>query len=102
MIGWLNLSSLVLGLIALILPSINIARYEKRSKYWITFSIVSLSACSVSLFLQTFSFYERVKAKDWAALMDTMSVIASVPAILLIGTILLNAITLYMYRNRAA
>ena len=78
MIGWLNLGSLVLGLIALILPSINIARYEKLSKYWITFSIVSLSACSVSLFLQIFSFYERVKAEDWAALTDTMSVIASV------------------------
>ena len=102
MIGWLNLGSLVLGLIAWILPSINIARYEKRSKYWITLSIVSLSACSVSLFLQICSLYERVKAEDWAALMDTMSVIASVPAILLIGTIILNAITLYMYRNRAA
>ena len=102
MIGWLNLGSLVLGLIALILPAINIVKYEKRSKYWITFSIVSLSACSVSLFLQIFGFYEIVKAEDWAALMDTMSVIASVPAILLIGTILLNAITLYMYRNRAA
>lgn len=101
MIGWLNLGSLVLGLIAWILPAINIMRYEKRSKNWITLSIVSLSACSISLFLQICSFYERVKAEDWGALMDTMSVIASVPAILLIGTIILNAITLYMYRNRA-
>ena len=101
MIAWLNLGSLVLGLIAWILPSINISKYEKRSRNWITFSMVSLSACSVSLFFQIFSFYERVKAEDWSALMDTISVIASVPAILLIGTILLNAITLYMYRNRA-
>ena len=102
MIGWLNLGSLVLGLIAWILPAINITRYEKRSRNWITLSIVSLSACSISLFLQIYSFYERVKANDWAALMDTMDVIASVPAILLIVTIILNAITLFMYRNKDA
>ncbi|BAQ11897.1 hypothetical protein OXB_3428 [Bacillus sp. OxB-1] len=47
-----------------------------------------------------FGFYERLKAEDWSALMDTVSVIASVPAILLIGTILLNAITLYIYCYR--
>ncbi|MCH1627882.1 hypothetical protein [Fredinandcohnia quinoae] len=100
MIGWLNIGSLVLGLIAWILPAINITRYEKRSRNWITLSILSLSACSISLFFQIWSLYERVKAEDWSALMDTMSVIASVPAILLIGTIILNGITLYMYRSR--
>ena len=101
MIGWLNFGSLVLGLIAWILPAINITRYEKLSRNWITLSVVSLSACSISLFLQICSFYERVKAEDWGALIDTMSVIASVPAILLIGTIILNTITLSMYQNRA-
>ncbi|WP_066229067.1 hypothetical protein [Metabacillus fastidiosus] len=101
MIGWLNLGSLVLGLIAWILPVINIIRNEKRSRNWVTLAVVSLSACSISLFFQICSFYERVKAEDWGALMDTISVIASIPAILLIGTIILNAITLFMYRNRA-
>ncbi|MEC2077760.1 hypothetical protein [Metabacillus fastidiosus] len=101
MIGWLNLGSLVLGLIAWILSAINIIRNEKLSRNWIILSIMSLSACSISLFFQICSFYERVKAEDWDALMDTVSVIASVPAILLIGTIILNAITLYIYRNRA-
>ncbi|MDZ5472349.1 hypothetical protein SM124_11380 [Bacillus sp. 31A1R] len=100
MIGWLNLGSLLLGLVAWILPAISITRYEKRSRNWITLSIVSLSSCSIALFFQIGSFYERIKAEDWGALMDTMSVIASVPAILLIGTLILNAITLYMYRNQ--
>jgi hypothetical protein len=50
MIGWLNLGTLVLGLIAWILPAINIMRYEKRSTNWITLSIVSLSACSICYF----------------------------------------------------
>lgn len=102
MIGWLNLGSLVLGAIAWILPAINISRYDKRSRNWVTLTIVSISACSISLFFQIWSFYERVKAEDWSALLDTVSVIASVPAILLIGTIILNVITLYIYRDRAA
>lgn len=101
MIVWLNLGSLVLGAIAWILPAINISRY-KRSRNWATLSIASISACSISLFFQICSFYERVKAEDWSALMDTVSVIASVPAILLIVTIILNVITLYIYRDRAA
>lgn len=101
MIGWLNVCSLLLGAIAWILPAINISRYDKRSRNWFNFIIVSISACSISLFLQICSFYKRVKAEDWSALMDTVSVIASVPAILLIGTILLNAITWYIYRDRA-
>ena len=100
MIGWLNVGSLVLGLIAWILPVINISRYKKRSSSWIELSIISLSACSISLFFQICSFNERVKAEDWTALMDTISVIASVPAILLIGTIILNVITLYLYRKK--
>lgn len=102
MVGLLNLGSLVFGVIAWILPVINLSRYDKRSRNWVTFSIMSISACSISLFLQIFSFYERVKAEDWSALMDTVSIIASVPAILLIGTIILNTITLYMHRNRVA
>lgn len=102
MIGWFNLGSLVLGAIAWILPVINIFGYGKRSRNWVTLSVMSISACSISLFLQICSFYERVKAEDWSALMDTVSVIASVPAILLIGTILLNVITLYIYRVREA
>jgi len=102
MIAWLNLGSLVLGLIAWILPAINILRYKRDSNNWITLSIISLSACSISLFFQICGFYERIKAEDWSALMDTMGVNVSIPAILLIGTIILNAIALYIYQNRAA
>ncbi|MGY4761230.1 hypothetical protein ACVNS2_16715 [Paenibacillus caseinilyticus] len=101
MTAWLNLGSLVLGAIAWILPAINISSYDKRSWNWFTLTFVSISACSISLFFQICSFYVRVKTEDWSALSDTVSVIASVPAILLIGTIVLNAITLYIYRDRA-
>ncbi len=102
MVAWLNLGSLVLGAIAWLLPAINISRYSKRSENWVTLAMVSISACSISLFFQIYSFYERVRSEDWSALMDTVSVIATVPAILLIGTILLNGITWYIYRDRTA
>ncbi|WP_422660560.1 hypothetical protein ACK8P5_08775 [Paenibacillus sp. EC2-1] len=102
MSAWPNLVSLVFGIIAWIVPIFNMSRYDERSRNWTTLSMVSISACAISLFFQTLSFYERVKAEDWTALKDTVSVIASVPAILLIGTITLNVITLYVYRKRAA
>ncbi|MCM3740313.1 hypothetical protein M3210_08520 [Oceanobacillus luteolus] len=100
MVGWFNLVSLVLGGMAWILPVISMLKYEDHFKRWAAFSMISLMACSAALFFQIFSLYERVKAEDWAALLDTMSFIVSVSVILLIGTILLNVITINMYRKK--
>lgn len=41
-----------------------------------------------------------VKIEDWSALMDTTGAVAFVSAVLLTVTIILNAITLIIYRNR--
>jgi hypothetical protein len=50
MFGLLNLGSLVLGLIAWILPVANLMRYGKRDhRAWIVPSIMSISACAISL-----------------------------------------------------
>ncbi|RDW18207.1 hypothetical protein CWR48_11510 [Oceanobacillus arenosus] len=101
MIALLNLGSLILGLIAWALPVINLARYEKsNNRYWVFLSIMSISACAISLCFQIYSTYDRVKSEDWSALMDTMEATATVSAILLIFTILLNAVTLVLYRKR--
>jgi len=100
MIGWLNLGSLLFGLVAWVLPVVNFMRYTKHdSNNWVILSMMSISACAIALFFQIFSFYERVKAEDWSALMDTVSIIVSIPAVLIIGTIILNAITLIVYRG---
>jgi len=98
MIDWINLGSLVLGLIAWILPVVNLTRYAKN---WVVLSIISISACAISLFLQIFNIYNRVKIEDWSALMDTMGAKVFITAFLLIVTIILNVITLIVYRNRA-
>ncbi|MEN8194820.1 MAG: hypothetical protein ABFS12_18510 [Bacteroidota bacterium] len=103
MIVLLNLSSLVLGLLAWILPVVNLMRYGKRDqRNWVALSIMSISASALSLCFQIFSINHRVKVADWSALMDTMSAVAFVSAVLLIVTIILNTITLIIYRNRTA
>ena len=103
MIVLLNLGSLVLGLIAWILPVVNLMRYEKQNqKNWVPLTIMSISACAISLCFQIFYNYHLVKIEDLSALMDTTGAVAFVAAVLLIVTILLNVITLIVYRDRAA
>ena len=103
MIVLLNLSSLVFGLFAWILPMVNLMRYGKHDRRnWVTLSMMSISAGAISLCFQIFSISRRVKVADWSALMDTMSAVVVVSAVLLIVTILLNVITLIVYRDRTA
>ncbi|WP_099157097.1 hypothetical protein [Virgibacillus ndiopensis] len=103
MIGLLNLGSLVLGLIAWILPAINLMRFEKQKyRNWAALSIMSISACAISLCLQIFYNYHLVKIADWSALMDITGAVVFIAAVLLTVTIILNVITLIIYRNRTA
>lgn len=93
--GLLNLGSLLLGLLAWILPVImivqrNKANYIKR----IVYSFVSISACAISLCMQIFYTDYLVKIEDWSALMDTSAAIAVVSAILLVVTFVLNGIAI--------
>ncbi|WP_068676735.1 hypothetical protein [Oceanobacillus sp. Castelsardo] len=101
MIGWFNVGSLVFGLIAWILPIMNLIRDKKQgNNNWVVLSIISISACSISLYFQILNSYHRVRIEDWSALMDIMGARVFVTAILLIITIILNVITLLVYRNR--
>lgn len=99
--GLLNVGSLVLGLIAWLLPIINMAKSKKRNHdNWAVLSVMSISACAISLCLQIFYNNHLVKIEDWSALMDTTGAVTFVSAVLLTVTIILNAITLIIYRNR--
>ncbi|MEL7609052.1 MAG: hypothetical protein AAGU74_06060 [Bacillota bacterium] len=95
---WLNLGSLVLGLIAWILPAVNLARRNKTDRRsFAVFSTASLGACAVSLYMQILYTDHLVKIEDWSALMDTSSAVAFAALALLAGTILLNAAALAVY-----
>jgi len=101
MYGLLNLGSLVLGLIAWTLPLVNLMGYKKPGhRNWAVLSMMSIGACAASLSFQIFYHNHLVTIEDWAALLDTTDAVAFATAVLLIGTILLNGISLFVYRDR--
>jgi len=103
MLSFLNLGSLILGLVAWILPGINLSRFEKHdNKKWFALSIMSFSACAISLCFQIFYINHKVNVEDWSALMDTMGAVVLASTVLLIVTIILNLVTLVVYRERTA
>lgn len=103
MIGWLNVGSLVLGLIAWLLPVVNLVGYIiGKQRNWAILSILSISACAISLCFQIFYNNHLVKIEDWSALMDTTGAVAILSAVLLVVTVILNAITLVVYRDKTA
>ncbi|HOJ01595.1 MAG TPA: hypothetical protein PLL88_08255 [Anaerolineaceae bacterium] len=96
--GWLNIGSLVLGLIAWMLPVVNLAQHNKADHgHWGVFSMASVSACAISLCMQIFYTDHLVKIEDWSALMDTSHAVALVATLLLLVTIVLNGITVSVY-----
>lgn len=100
MIGWLNIGSILLGLIAWILPVINLMRNKKHeNKNWGVLSVISISACAISLSFQIFYNYHLVKIEDWSALMDTTRAVVIATAVLLIFTFILNGLTFIVYRQ---
>ena len=103
MAGLLNIGSLVLGLIAWILPVVNLMRYNKaghRSR--MIFSAANVSACAISLLMQIFYTDHLVKIEDWSALMDTSHAVALVATLLLVVTIVLNVVTLVVYYGKGS
>jgi hypothetical protein len=103
MVGLLNLGSLVLGIIAWILPVAALMQYKKHH-LWnrAVLSIMSISACAISLCFQMFNIKHLVEIEDWTALLDTAGTIAFVAAVLVIVTIILNAIIMIIDRIKTA
>lgn len=98
--SWLNAGSLVLGLIAWILPVANLAKHNKAEhKNWVVFSIASVSACAISLCMQIIYQNFLVRIEDWSAVMDTSGALALVSTVLVVVTIGLNVITLVIYNK---
>ena len=94
MISFLMVGSLILGLIAWILPITNISRYKMNyNKNWETYSIMSISACAIAINLQVIYSNHIVQIGDWSALMDTSGTSTLLSVILPISTLILNGIS---------
>ncbi|WP_312097209.1 hypothetical protein [Niallia sp.] len=100
MIGLLNIGSLVLGLIAWILPAANLMRNKRENQgNWLIIGLVSMSACTIALLFQIFYNYHLVSIEDWSALMDTTGGVVVAATVLILVTIVLNAVNLIVYRK---
>ncbi len=101
MISFLMLGSLIFGLIAWILPSVNIGRYKMNcNKNWAIYSILSISACAIAIGFQVIYNNHIVQIGDWSGLMDTSGTSTLLSIVLLISTLVLNGISLSMYYTK--
>lgn len=99
--GLLNLGSLVLGLIAWILPVFNLSRRDKAGRRGrAALSAASFVACAAALCMQLFYADHLVRIEDWSALADTSHAAAWVSAVLLAVTVILNAVPLALNHGK--
>jgi cytochrome c oxidase subunit 4 len=91
---WLNVGSLVLGLIAWTLPVIGILIARKKQLNFWSLTALSLMACAIAIFFQMLYNQHLIDIDDMSALLDTSKVVTYVSGILLIGTGILNALNL--------
>jgi uncharacterized membrane protein len=92
---FLNLGSLLLGLVAWIVPILAMKHPNKNAvKKCFRFSIVSFSACIASLCFQLFEINHRVQIQDWSAIMDTIGTLIWTAVILAVITLTLNIMAL--------
>lgn len=98
----LNVGSLVLGIVACVLPVINLLQDKKHEfSHWTTLSFISFIACIFSLFFQMYYNYHLVTIGDWTAIEDTIGAVVLVSVGLIIVTILLNTLTFVSYRTKS-
>lgn len=99
--GWLSVGSLLFGILALSLPIVSMVQknqwaYERS----VSFSSLSLGSCAVSVSLQLFYQSFLVSSGDLATAMDTIGTAASMAALLLIATIILNALAVILLKHK--
>ncbi|MGI8352323.1 hypothetical protein NiCM35_21460 [Niallia circulans] len=97
------MGSLVLGLIAWILPATNLMRDKKKvQRNGLMICFLSMGACAISISFQIFYSYYLVKMEDWSAMMDTSGGVVVATAVLLSVTIILNTANYIIYRKVTA
>ncbi|MGP4072982.1 hypothetical protein ACTWQB_10570 [Piscibacillus sp. B03] len=97
---WLNIGSLILGVVAWFIPIIALVYDKQReSSNLAVLAFMSISACAVALFFQIIYQNHLVRIEDWAAIMDTTGALVKVGAVLLLVTLVLNTIMIYRHKT---
>lgn len=84
---WLNIGSILLGLVAWAIPVAAICGKKHRPG-------LSFALCSISLAFQIFYTQHLVSIGDWSAIEDTHYAVTLAAAVLLTITVVLNLIAL--------
>ena len=100
MMGFLNVGSLIFGLVAWILPIISLTKRDKSQlKKMMLFSVLSLISCAIALYMQILYGHHLVVIGDWSALMDIAFAVSFVAGFLLIVTVVLNLFIARLYNR---
>ena len=91
--GWLNIGSILLGIIALAVPFRGVAA-EKKSKPRLA---VSAAACAAAIGLQALYRLHQVSIGGWAGLADTEGLAAVAGVFLLTLTVPINFIMIRVH-----
>lgn len=97
--GWYNVGSLFLGLVALILPSAGILLSKRTQQSHGVMSTVSMAACAIAIYLQMVYHQHLINISDMSALLDTHQGVTMVAGTLLAVTLVLNAVNLIIHRK---
>lgn len=98
--AWLNLGSLVLGIFAWFLPTINLLVQDKvKNKYWSILTIISMACCAIALYFQILYQSYLVKNHYWVTLLDMFEGLNLASSVLLGVTLILNIATIIKYKN---
>lgn len=93
--SWLNVGSLLLGLVAWALPIMGIIKKRSLSDtHHILLVLSSMGAALLAVFFQLLYNWYLVSIEDFGALSDTMYAIVFAAFILIVATILLNGISI--------
>lgn len=90
---WLNLGSLLLGILAWALPATALLR-KPIGKSLMRTILFSLGACSLALLMQIGYQNHLVNIGDWTALEDTSGALLWVSTVLVLVSLLLNGLLL--------
>ncbi|WP_161879086.1 hypothetical protein [Alkalibacterium sp. MB6] len=96
---WLNLISILLGLIALALPSYFLIKKKVTHRYCHLAVFFSMAWTVFSVFLQAFYTRQLVQLTDWSALLDTQGVVVLISGVLILLILFVNGLVLFNYHR---
>lgn len=99
--GILNIGSLILGLVAWVVPIALMIRKDKKTQLHSLGVFISVTACATSLLLQLFYTWTVIQKGDWTALLDIYGGTIFASIVLLIVTVALNIPLLLRVKHKA-